>query len=126
MYVKFQVLFLVVSAGLVGLTVLLAVLLGPEDTLETLARSSDVMVDALALHIFFMLLFGSKLKLPLIVGFTALSLVPVSFVYLPGILNGKVQPLVVLGFVFIELIALVVVFQIKIWIYDEEEIQPPA
>lgn len=98
---------------------------GPEETLETLARSSNVVIDALAFLIFFMLLFGSDLKPPLIIGCTALALVPVSFLYLPDILEGKVQPLVLMGFVVIELIALMVTFQVKILIYEEEEIQPP-
>ena len=126
MYLKYQFIFLVVSAGLVGLIVLVSMLLVPGTSVQTLDESSDAMIDVFAFLIFFMILFGSDLKLPLIIGFTALSLVPVSFFYLPDILQGKVQPLVVMAFVFIELIALIVTFQIKIWISEEEDIQPPA
>ena len=126
MYLKYQFMFLGVSAGLVGLIVLVSMLLVPGASVATLDESSDAMIDVFAFLIFFMILFGSDLKLPLIIGFTALSLVPVSFFYLPDILQGKVQPLVVMAFVFIELIALIVTFQIKIWISEEEDIQPPA
>lgn len=126
MYLKYQFIFLLVSAGLIGLTVLVSTFLVPEALLDTAGNSSEVMIDVFTFLIFFMVLFGSDLKLPLIIGSTALCLVPVSFLYLPGILKGKVQPLVVMGFVFIELIALMVTFQIKIWISEEEDIQPPV
>lgn len=126
-YVKYQALFLAVSAGMIGLLVLLSLVFGPEETREVLAESnwSGVVIDVLVVLFFFMCLFGSDLQLPIIIGWTALALVPACFVYLPDVLEGAVQPLVVLGFVLIELIALILTFQIKIWISEEEDVEPP-
>ncbi len=125
-YLKAKGLFLIVSIFLIGLKMLLFHAVGWDlSNTPRNANGGDFTVESLAIVIFFTILFGHRIKLPLLVGFVTLAMVPLSFVIIPKFLNGTLQLKLLIGLVIIEIIAIFLTFKILFWIWEEEGIQPP-